>query len=131
VEQAGSGVNWVCVHLVGFQPTTVGLWQTSQLALFVGMWVEFCPMVGLLLWQVLQLVAAVNSAWLGFTPIQTDVETWQLSQLPVTVLWVVLAGLPVTPNVLGLVKWQVAHWADTETLGWNRTSVFQSTYPPL
>jgi hypothetical protein len=46
---------------------------------------------------VAHVVAALNKLWLGLTPSQTCVDTWQLSQLPVTDVCTPAVGFPVTP----------------------------------
>ena len=52
------------------------------------------PVAVLPLWQVAQTVAAVNVLWSTLAPAQVLVLLWQLSQLPVTVAWVAVLGLP-------------------------------------
>ena len=58
-HDAHCAVTGACVwfHLVGVQPVT--LWQLKQLVDPTGMCVEGLPVVGLPLWQLAQLVAAL------------------------------------------------------------------------
>ena len=83
---------WVWVHLVGFQPAGLTLWQLKQAVLPVGMCVVGLAVAVVPSWHVTQLVAAVNVLWLTFAPAQA-VVLWQLSQL-VTPLCTAVAGLP-------------------------------------
>ena len=69
------------------------MWHEKQLAV-VGTWLPGLPAAALPLWQLAQLVAALNDAWSVRAPAQVLVLRWQLSQLPVTVAWVALLGLP-------------------------------------
>jgi hypothetical protein len=85
---------WVWFQLLGFQLAVV--WQLMQLAL-VGMCVALLPVAELPLWQLEQLVDALNRLWSGLEPAQVLVDLWQLSQLPVTDAWIAVAGLPVAP----------------------------------
>ena len=68
------------------------------------------PAALLPLWQVVQLVAALKVLWSTRAPAQVVVLLWQLSQLPVTPLWVAVVGLPVAPRYEppGVIVWQVA-----------------------
>ena len=75
-------------------------------------------MAPLPLWQLAQLVAAVNLLWSGLAADQLAVDLWQVSQLPVTEAWTAVAGLLVRPKFE--LKWQVAHWFETATLLWKR-----------
>jgi uncharacterized membrane protein YvlD (DUF360 family) len=82
----------VWVHLVGFQPAGLTLWQLKQAVLPVGMWVVGFGVAVVPSWQVTQLVAAVNVAWLTLAPAQA-VVLWQVSQVVTPVCTGVL-GLP-------------------------------------
>ena len=78
------------------------------------MWVPIFPVAPLPLWQLAHCVAEVNRLWSGLEALQLLVVLWQDSQLPVTAEWIDVAGLPVTPYAV--LRWQVAHCADTDTL---------------
>jgi hypothetical protein len=56
----------------------------------------FFPVAVVPLWQLLQFVADVNTAWLGLVASQSVVLVWQFSQVPVIDACVVVEGLPVT-----------------------------------
>ena len=73
------------------------------------------PVAVLPLWQVEQVVAAVNVLWSTDAPVQTLVDLWQVSHA--AVVWIWFDDLPGAGGKLPL--WQVAHCADTETLVWN------------
>jgi hypothetical protein len=61
---------------------------------------------------------ALAGAWAYCTLSQLLVERWQLSQLPVTLEWVAVAGLLAKPYAP--VKWQLAHCVVIDTLRWKR-----------
>jgi hypothetical protein len=61
----------VWFHLLGFQ--LLVLWQLTQFTV-VGMWVLLFPVAALLLWQVEQLVDALNKLWSGLEPVQVLVD---------------------------------------------------------
>ena len=84
----------ICVwfHLVGVQPCGLTLWQLKQLSA-VGMCVADLPLA-VTPWHCAQLVAAVNVLWSTVAVAQLVVLLWQLSQLPVTLAWVAVVGLP-------------------------------------
>jgi hypothetical protein len=83
-----------------------------QLAV-VEMWVAFLPVAVVPLWQVEQLVAAVNVLWSTFAPVHTVVDLWHDSQVAVVAMW--LADLPVATVPL----WQLAQLVVTAaTLAW-------------
>jgi hypothetical protein len=84
---------WLWFHLVGFQPLV--LWQLAQLT-EVGMCEPVLPVAALPLWQLEQLVAAVNKLWSGLAPNQVLVDLWQVSHT-VWPLWIAVAGLPLAP----------------------------------
>ena len=84
----------ICVwfHLVGVQPCGLTLWQLKQLSV-VGMCVPGLPLA-VTPWHCAQLVAAVKVLWSTDADDQVLVLLWQLSQLPVTLAWVAVVGLP-------------------------------------
>ena len=98
-------VTWVWFHLVGVQPLVA--WQLTQLVDATGMCVADLPVAPLPLWHCTQLVAALKVPWLTLAPDQVLVVLWQLSQLPVTVAWIVVAGLPTAGRNEPV--WQLAH----------------------
>jgi hypothetical protein len=86
-------------------------------------------------WQARQSVDALKAAWLGIELAQLVVVWWQLSQLPVTVVWTAAFapenGLVVTAYELLLAFWwHVTHWIATLMLACNWPG-FQLVYPPL
>jgi hypothetical protein len=62
---------WLWFHLLGRH--AVVLWQLTQLTV-VGMCCAVLPVAALPLWQLLQLVAAVNRVWSGLEPSQVEVD---------------------------------------------------------
>jgi hypothetical protein len=60
------------------------LWHVEQLAV-VDTWFAVLPVAVWPLWQLAQLVAAVNVVWLTLVPLQVEVDLWQLSQLDVVI----------------------------------------------
>ena len=71
--------------MVGFQPVTA--WQLRQLTLAAtGMCTAVLPVALVPLWQLAQLVAAVNVAWSALAPFHATIDLWQLSQLAVVVM---------------------------------------------
>ena len=115
--QAAVTVTWVWFHFVGVQPAGLTLWHEKQPAV-VGTWLPGLPAAALPLWQLAQLVAALNDAWSVRAPAQVLVLRWQLSQLPVTVAWVALLGLPTALRYVPV--WQLAHPVVTDTLACRR-----------
>jgi hypothetical protein len=99
-------------HLVGRQP--VVLWQEKQLVPPTGMCTAGLPVAAEPLWQLLQLVAALNVAWSTLPAAQLVVDRWQFSQV-VCPVWTVVLGL--------MPAWQVAHCAVTVTLLCRRAGV--------
>jgi hypothetical protein len=97
-------VSCVWFHLLGVQPLVA--WQLKQLAAPTGMWLADLPVALLPLWHCAQLVAALKPLWSTLAPAQVLVDLWQLSQLPVTVAWTALGGLPAAPAKAP--EWQVA-----------------------
>jgi hypothetical protein len=65
------------------------------------------------LWQLAQLLEAVNVEWLTLVPVQVVVDWWQVSQAAVVETCVL--GLPVPTDPL----WQLAQLLVTVTLMWN------------
>ena len=96
VEHCAATGIWPWFHNVGFQPLT--LWQLTQFAL-VGMCVALLPVTLAPLWQLAQLVAALNRPWSGLAPFQLAVDLWQVSHT-VWPAWIAVAGLPVTPKLV-------------------------------
>jgi hypothetical protein len=90
-----------------------------------GMWLAGRPVAVVPLWQLAQLVAAVNVLWFTRAPAQPLV-LWQLSQA-VTPAWIGVFGLPTAGGKLPL--WQLAHWLVTDTLAWKRAGA-QAAKPP-
>jgi hypothetical protein len=72
-------VTVLCVwfHFVGVHAVT--LWQLTQFVAAVGMCVPLFPAAALPLWQLEQLVDALNRLWSGLEPAQVLVDLWQLS----------------------------------------------------
>ena len=68
------------------------MWQVVQLAV-VATWLAVLPVAVVPLWQLAQLVAAVNMLWSTLVPNHVIVDLWQVSQLAVVAKW--LADLPV------------------------------------
>ena len=93
-QLAHCAVTVTCVwfHLLGVH--AVVLWQAKQLVAATGMWAAGLPVAVLPLWQVLQVVAALKVLWSTLAPVHVLVDLWQLSQLPVTVAWMAVVGLP-------------------------------------
>jgi hypothetical protein len=85
------------------------LWQLEQLS-EVMTWLDDLPVAVWPLWQLAQLVAAVNVVWLTLVPLQVLVDLWQLSQLDAVDKW--LPDLPVATTPL----WQLAQPDATDTL---------------
>jgi hypothetical protein len=69
------------------------LWQLKQLVAPTGICVAGLPLAETP-WQLAQFVVAVYVLWSTFAPPQLAELLWQLSQLPLTVTWVALIGLP-------------------------------------
>jgi hypothetical protein len=112
-------VTWVWFHLAGVQPLVA--WQLKQLVLPTGMCVAGLPIAELPSWQLAQLVLALKLVWSTLASDQVLVDLWQLSQLPLTLAWIGVFGLPAPgwkPPV-----WQVAQALVTLTLAWNLAGV--------
>ncbi len=96
-----------------------------------GMCAACLPLAVVPLWQVSHVpVPTALAAECAYTTplVQLVVDLWQLSQLPVTEECTVVLGLPVTPYAV--VRWQLAHCVDTDTLAWNFPG-FHNVVPPL
>ena len=117
-------VTFAC-NLAGAQVVKL-LWQVPQVLRVVGMWLLALPVAVEPLWQVEQLVAAVNVEWSTLAPVHTVVELWQVSQAAVVWMWP--AFLPTAGGKLPV--WQDAHCALIETLLWNRAGD-HAEKPPL
>jgi hypothetical protein len=98
--------------LLGVQPVVA--WQLKQLAAPTGMWLADLPVAPLPLWHCAQLVAALKPLWSTLAPAQVLVDLWQLSQLPVTLAWTVVDGLPTAGGNEPV--WQLAHELLIDTL---------------
>jgi uncharacterized membrane protein len=94
------------LKLLGFQAWV--LWQATQLVVPTGTCLAGLAVAPLApVWQLVQLVAALNLLWSTLAPDQVLVELWQTSHT----LWpacIVSLGL--------LLVWQVAHCVLTLTL---------------
>ena len=97
------------------------LWQLMQLLLPTGMWLADLPLAVLPLWQFAQLVLLLKVEWSTLAPAQLLVLLWQLSQLPVTLAWMGVDGLPTAGGKPPL--WQVAQALETLKLAWNFAGV--------
>ena len=103
---------WVWLNLLGVQP--VVLWQLKQLVLPTGTWVADLPLAELPSWQLAQLVLALKLLWSTLASDQLLVVLWQLSQLPLTLAWIGVFGLPAAGGKPPV--WQVAQALVTLTL---------------
>ena len=77
VEHCAATFTWVWFHFDGSQVAVA--WQAKQFVAPTGMWFPALPMAALPLWQLAQLVAAVNVLWSTFAPAQLAVDLWQVS----------------------------------------------------
>jgi hypothetical protein len=93
VEHCPATGTWLWFHLVGRQALV--LWQLTQLT-EVGMCAGVFPVAELPLWQLVQLVAAVNRVWSGFELLHVAVDLWQLSHT-VCPAWIAVDGRAVSP----------------------------------
>jgi hypothetical protein len=91
------------------------LWQLKQLVLPTGTCVTGLPVAVLPLWQLAQLVLLLKVEWSTLAPDQVEVVLWQLSQLPVTLAWMGVDGLPTAGGKPPV--WQVAQALETLKLG--------------
>jgi hypothetical protein len=112
-------VTCVWLNLLGVQP--VVLWQLKQLVDPTGAWVDGLPLALEPSWQLAQLVEALKPEWSTLAADQLLVDLWQLSQLPVTLAWIALPGLPTAGRNAPV--WQVAQAPVTVTLEWNLAGV--------
>lgn len=119
-------VSCVWFHLLGFQALVV--WQLRQFTL-VGTWVVGLPVAPVPLWQLLQVVLALNWLWSTLDTAQLLPVAWHFSQLPVTLACVLLLGLP-TMSKFAPLRWQVAHCPLTALFAWN-LPLLQALKPPL
>ena len=92
-------------------------WQDAQFALPTGMCVADLPAAALPSWQLAQLVLVLKLLWSTLAPDQVLVDLWQLSQLPLTLAWMAVFGLPAAGGKAPV--WQVAQALLTLTLLWN------------
>ena len=98
-------VTWLWFHLLGFQ--LLVLWQLMQLVAATGMCTAGLPVAPLPLWQLEQLVATVKVLWSTLAPLHVLVLLWQFSHA-VWPAWMVVLGR--------LARWQLEHWLLTVTL---------------
>jgi hypothetical protein len=115
----------VCVHLVGFQPAGLTPWQAKQLVEPVGMCAAGLAVAVVPLWQLAQLVAALNVLWSTLAPDQPLV-LWHASQL-VTPLCTGVLGLPTA--LMKAPVWQLAQLPVTVKLACTRPLAHELKLP--